>query len=105
MTPKRLADRQLLSVETPNKKKRLDRTLSSVALYVIPAKLLPETYANLIALGEQHGAALCASTGDANVVVTAVRMRARLERYLDWSTAVRRNNPRVVHDRVNGRGY
>ena len=66
-----------------------------VAVYVLQAKIDPETIGELYSLIEasrSEAAAvqltLCPKVADADVIITNVRMRKRLERHLDWKIAV-----------------
>ncbi|KAI0062418.1 Nucleotidyltransferase [Artomyces pyxidatus] len=56
-------------------------------IYILQAKLTPATIAELFALAEKGGATVVSNPEDAEVVVTAVGMRKRLERHLDWEVA------------------
>ncbi|KAJ7072686.1 DNA polymerase mu [Mycena amicta] len=62
---------------------------SVIRLYIIQAKLDPRTIAELYALVNQNAAqiSLCQSPDEAQVIVTSIRMRQRLERHLDWNVA------------------
>lgn len=68
--------------------------LSQIKVHIIQAKLQPDALADLVSLIEDISPprslrlALCADPKQADVVVTAVRMRQRLERHLDWELAV-----------------
>lgn len=64
--------------------------LSDIRLYVVQSKMDSQTVSDLISLAEEHGCSLCDSVEDANIVLTEVRMRKRLERHVDWELAVRR---------------
>lgn len=69
-------------------------------IYIISAKLLPDTLQNLVSLVEKHTAhhgntagaqhfELAADLDHADVIVTAVHTRPRLERHVSWGVAVR----------------
>lgn len=68
-------------------------------VYIIPAKLLPGVLENLVNLVEEHVAQhdhkagaqnfrMSADVDQADVIVTAVRTRPRLERHVSWEVAV-----------------
>jgi hypothetical protein len=81
--------------DRPRKRLRNDpgRALGTIRLHVIQAKLDGRALAELFALADAHAGTVCARPDDADVVVTAIRMRQRLERHLDWALAVRSLRP------------
>ena len=78
-------------VEGNSKQSRATTTskvLPSVKIYVIQAKLNPSQIAELFTLVEKHCRQLCRDVDEADVVLTAISMRKRLERHMTWETAV-----------------
>jgi DNA polymerase mu len=76
--------------------------LTDIAIYIVQTKLNHEITAELFRIaegdqvfvdpsGKHHGVRfhLCHDVGEAEVIVTAVHMRRRLERHIDWEIAVR----------------
>ena len=64
------------------------KVLYGVKIYVIQAKLSPSQIAELFTLAEKHCRKLCRGVDEADVVLTAISMRKRLERHMTWETAV-----------------
>ncbi|KAI0035458.1 hypothetical protein K488DRAFT_43216 [Vararia minispora EC-137] len=64
--------------------------LSGRTLHILDAKLDAPTIAHLHTLASKARARLVPSPADADVLVTAISMRRRLERHLDWSSAMRK---------------
>lgn len=66
-------------------------------VFVVQAKLDEKEIAEMYNLVESHGPGdhdglqleLCSNIENADVVVTAIRMPKRLQRHVDWPTAVR----------------
>ena len=78
-------------VEGHSKQSRTTTTskvLPGVNIYVIQAKLSPSQIAELFTLAENHCRKLCRDVDEADVVLTAISMRKRLERHMTWETAV-----------------
>ena len=67
------------------------RPLEGTRLIILHAKLDPAKVAELVEASENAGATLVNSPEDADVIITEVRMRKRLERHVDWATAVCRS--------------
>jgi len=74
--------------------------ITVITVYIVQAKLDPEIVSDLFRVaegdqvfedGHRNGVRfnLCHDVGEAEVVVTAVHMRRRLERHIDWGIAVR----------------
>ena len=64
-------------------------------VFLVQAKLDSQAIHDLYALVKGNplpGFELCSDPAHADVIVTAIRMKARLERHVDWDTAV---SPRV----------
>lgn len=57
-------------------------------LFIVQAKLDGPSLEELFSLAEQHCERLCADVEDADVVITAITMRRRLERTVSWDIAV-----------------
>lgn len=85
-----------------------DRTdVQPLRVYILPIKLDTGTFENLITLVEENTARISSVKGgmdkvnlqlsgdlrQADVIVTAVHMRRRLERHVDWELAVRLSFP------------
>ncbi|TFY83154.1 hypothetical protein EWM64_g845 [Hericium alpestre] len=76
--------------QPPRKKSRpsqLGDLLKGVKIFVLQTKLEAPTIAELLFLIERSGAELCKDVKEASVIITAVRMRKRLERHIDWKIA------------------
>jgi DNA polymerase IV len=81
-----------MSSESPSQgllfnKIRSPKSLAGVKLYVIDSKLASADAAHQRALAAAHGK-LVGTPEEADVVITAIRMRTRLERHMTWDTAV-----------------
>ena len=74
-------------------------TTNSVNIYIVQAKLDPSAVSELFSLVEAHnngttdgddGFTLesCSDVSCADVIVTAIRMKKRLERHVNWNIAV-----------------
>ena len=81
----------------PSKKPRLSAppsttgasdALKGLKVHILDAKLDSAAIAEMLALLARCGATACQTADAADVVVTAVTMRKRLERHMDWETAV-----------------
>lgn len=64
------------------------RPLDAVRVHIIQAKMGPDTVAELLGLVDAVSAVHCSAAEDAEVLVTAITMRARLERHVSWALAV-----------------
>lgn len=64
------------------------KALPSVKVYIVQAKLDVPTLIELNALAETHAERVCSNAEDADVIVTVVGMRKRLERHVPWDIAV-----------------
>ncbi|CCM02941.1 uncharacterized protein FIBRA_05056 [Fibroporia radiculosa] len=63
------------------------KALSNIKLYIVAAKLDPPVLSDLIVLAEHHAGSLCKHAVDADVIITAIGMRRRLERHIPWDLA------------------
>ncbi|KAI0937789.1 hypothetical protein AcW1_003856 [Taiwanofungus camphoratus] len=63
------------------------KALPTVKLYIIQAKLDAPALAELFVLAEGTVECICKDVKDANVVVTGISMRRRLERHIPWELA------------------
>ncbi|KAM6502527.1 DNA polymerase mu [Amanita muscaria] len=86
---------------TPRKHQRSHSTESAassafapIKIYIVQAKLDPPTVSELFSLVESRSndpecfrLELCSDASDADIIVTAVRMKKRLERHIDWNVA------------------
>ncbi|KAH9925944.1 Nucleotidyltransferase [Epithele typhae] len=59
-----------------------------VKVYLVQAKLDAPSVGSLLSLAEHHTRGVCQDPRDADVIVTAIGMRKRLERHVDWDIAV-----------------
>ena len=78
------------SVLPPAKQLKLStpETLPTVRPYIVQAKLDASAISELFSLAERHTHGVCRNAKDANVILTAVSMRRRLERHVPWDVAV-----------------
>ncbi|KAF9268570.1 Nucleotidyltransferase [Marasmius fiardii PR-910] len=61
-----------------------------INVFIVDAKLEPNSIAELNSLVEDNDFAelqICSNVQDSDIIITAVRMRKRLERHLDWELA------------------
>ncbi|THH11824.1 hypothetical protein EW146_g7907 [Bondarzewia mesenterica] len=61
--------------------------LKGVKIHILQAKLNDSDIAELFTLVGKCGARLCPNVYEADVIVTGITMRKRLERHIDWDTA------------------
>lgn len=80
----------IISTEPPSKKPRdsAPAELSGLKIHIVQAKLDAETVTELLGLVEDCGAVHVNEPEDAEVLVTAITMRRRLERHVPWELAV-----------------
>lgn len=83
-TPSRPPPRKRARLSSHRKK----HILKDITLHILDAKLQPEMVAELYALAESGGAKVVGNVDEAEVVVTAIGMRKRLERHVSWNIAV-----------------
>jgi DNA polymerase IV len=122
MSPKLASDRSsssssFTSNAPPSKRRRTSDSTSSLStakaseftkVHILQAKLDSEAIQELFALVDKNADGLhlerCLKVDDAEVVITAVHMRKRLERHLDWMVAVSyhsaRPEPLLAHGRL-----
>ena len=82
------------SEPTPSKRPKawLEPPQNKTKVYIIQAKLEPEQSSELFALVDAHTGLLLeqsATAEESDVIITAIRMRRRLERHIPWELAVR----------------
>jgi len=65
-----------------------EKSLSQVKIYIVQAKLDESALSELLNLAERHSERLCEVADEADVIITAIRMRRRLERHIPWTLAV-----------------
>uniref|UniRef100_A0A0W0FVE5 DNA polymerase n=1 Tax=Moniliophthora roreri TaxID=221103 RepID=A0A0W0FVE5_MONRR len=79
------------SAPSRKRKRSVSPQSDSVRLYIVDAKLDPSDIHQLVSLVEdshtQLDICICPQVEDADVIITAVRMRKRLERHLGWDLA------------------
>ncbi|KAI0359237.1 Nucleotidyltransferase [Trametes cingulata] len=68
-------------------KASIQKALPDIRIYIVQAKLDVPAIAELFSLGERHTKGVCKSAADADVIITAVRMRRRFERHVPWEIA------------------
>ncbi|KAI0079811.1 Nucleotidyltransferase [Panus rudis PR-1116 ss-1] len=74
----------------PSKRSRVSRSakaLPDVKVYIIQTKLDSPTIAELFGLAERNCEKICGDPEEADVIITAIRMRRRLERHIPWDVA------------------
>lgn len=72
----------------PRRAKPAPGILASYRVYILHAKLAHKDISELHDVAGKADADLVGSPDEANVVITAIGMRKRLERHLDWNLAV-----------------
>ena len=72
----------------PRRAKSGPGILTTYRVFILHAKLAHNDISELHDLAEKADADVVGSPDDANVVITAIGMRKRLERHLDWNLAV-----------------
>ncbi len=65
--------------------------LADIKVFIVQAKLDVGTLASLVGLADRETGGVCKNAQDADVIITAVSMRRRLERHVPWDIAVRVN--------------
>jgi DNA polymerase IV len=96
MAPKRAGTRSpspsLSSTASPSSSTRRAKSapgiLASYRVFILHAKLEHKDISELHDLAEKADADVVSSADEADVVITAIGMRKRLERHLDWNLAV-----------------
>ena len=78
----------------PRRAKPAPGILASYRVFILHAKLAHKDISELHDLAEKADADIVSSADEANVVITAIGMRKRLERHLDWNLAVGDTCPR-----------
>ena len=76
----------------PSKRSKVSQSAKvfpNVKVYIVQAKMDGRTIAELFVLAERHCERLCGDVEDADVIITSVTMRRRLERHVPWDVAVR----------------
>ncbi|KAI0710318.1 Nucleotidyltransferase [Cerioporus squamosus] len=81
----------------------IDKALPEVTVYIVQAKLDVATIAELFGLAERHTKGVCRNAMDADVIITAIGMRRRLERHIPWHIAETKAvlTPAWLRDSVN----
>ncbi|KAI0628369.1 Nucleotidyltransferase [Trametes polyzona] len=74
-------------VPTKHRKTSVEKSLPDVKVFIVQAKLDVPTISELFALAERHTKCVCKNAADADVIITAVSMRRRLERHVPWDIA------------------
>ncbi|KZT33867.1 Nucleotidyltransferase [Sistotremastrum suecicum HHB10207 ss-3] len=75
-------------LSTNHEHKRLRRgCLHGIKAYILSAKIDGAEYESLIGEAEENGAEICKTPAEADIIVTAIGMKKRLERHIDWNMA------------------
>lgn len=77
-------------VNIPSKRSKVSRSAKifpNVKVYIVQAKMDGRTIAELFTLAERHCERVCDDAEDADVIITSVTMRRRLERHVSWDIA------------------
>ncbi|KAI9455651.1 Nucleotidyltransferase [Russula earlei] len=74
-------------LHSPKRTRGVPGILASHHIFILQAKLSHEDISEMFELAERAGADVVSSPNDADVVITAIAMRRRLERHLDWDLA------------------
>lgn len=77
------------SSTSKRKRESAQRSLADIPIYIVSAKLDSNSIRELIGIAEDAGATVSPTPEGAEVLVTSIGMRRRLERHLDWALAVR----------------
>jgi DNA polymerase IV len=97
MAPKRSSSRSpspsLGSTQSPprhpfRRAKGATGILASHRIFILQAKLSDADISEIYELAEKADADVVGSPDEAEIVITAIGMRKRLERHLDWNLAV-----------------
>lgn len=79
-----------LKVESEHENHRESKLIK---VFIVSAKLSPQQVSSFVDQVEQNKStlniSLCSNVKDADVIVTAVRMKRRFLRHVNWETAVR----------------
>ena len=62
--------------------------MAGLHIHILRPKMDGDEIAELVEMAETAGAIICSDVESARVVVTAIAMRKRLERHLEWERAV-----------------
>jgi len=65
-----------------------DGVFEGLSMYIIQSKIDPEELDLLYSLAENNGAEVQTDIQKADVIVTSISMRRRLERHVSWEVAV-----------------
>lgn len=79
-------------MNVPSKRSKVSRSAKifpDIKAYIVQAKMDRPTIAELFTLAERHCERLCDYAEDADVIITSITMRRRLERHISWDVAVR----------------
>ncbi|TFK87051.1 Nucleotidyltransferase [Polyporus arcularius HHB13444] len=68
-------------------KSSMQKALPDITVYIVQAKLDVGAIAELFELAERHTKGACRNAMDADVIITAIGMRRRLERHVPWDIA------------------
>lgn len=76
-------------MDTQGASSSTQKSLAGIKLYILPAKIDPELMGSLVDDAEGAAMTLVGRPDDAEIIVTEIRMRKRLERHMDWEVSVR----------------
>lgn len=82
-----LSSRDPDAASSSSKRRKLS-LLPAVKIYIVQAKLDSPTIAELFRLAEQNCEKLCSDPEEADVILTAIGVKKRLERHVPWEVAV-----------------
>ncbi len=78
----------------------MQKALPDTTVYIVQAKLDVGAISELFELAEHHTKGACRNAMDADVIITAIAMRRRLERHVPWDIAVSPSN-RLLYVRLS----
>ena len=88
---KRSQSQESLSAPSTSNLARLPlsaKALPKVKVYIVEAKIDSPSLAGLVRAAEQNAKSVCRDPQEADVIITAIGMRKRLERHISWELAV-----------------
>ncbi|KLO18882.1 Nucleotidyltransferase [Schizopora paradoxa] len=75
------------SMDSPETSSSTTNSLKGIKIFILQAKINPEVMGALMDDAEGAGIKLVGRPEDAEIIVTEIRMRKRLERHMDWEVA------------------
>src|SRR5579863_3101727 len=87
------------SPERPGKRtKGASGILASHRIFILQTKLSHADICEVFDLAEKADADVVSTPDEADILITAIGMRKRLERHLDWNLAVSLSRPLLLRD-------